>query len=313
MKLYQLIVQLYFVVCTALLCGQNLTVTAGEKESIFLEWQFDFGSIGADAGQFKNPQALSIDPEGKLYICDTENNRIQKLDQKGRFIKQIGGFGWEREQFYQPMDIHAGSALDVFIADYQNHRVERYDRELNYISSLHAQDTWEEKFQFLAPVAVAFSKQSELFLIDDENHRVVKINSYGDPEMLFGDFSWGKGQLEHPRQIEIAHDERIFITDEAVGAILIYDYFGNYLTKWGQTILSKPTGLFWDDRGLLFVTDSGNRHFFVFNSNGDLLGSSRQIKTFHLAEPVDIVAKDQFVYVLDAQESRVHVLIFKIN
>ena len=295
--------------------GQYFTVKAGEKDTIQIQWRYGFGEAGSDSGQFKNPQALSVDPQGAIYVCDTDNHRIQKFAPNGRFLKMIGGFGWKQEQFYQPCDVHARSALDVFIADYENQRIERYDRELNYISSLYSRDTWDEKFHFSRPIGLAFSNQREIFIIDDENRHVIKINSYGQPEMHFGDFDWGVGQLKHPLQIEIARDELIFVSDAAAQIILVYDYFGNYLSKWGEGHLTRPQGLFWDNREILGVVDSGNHCFLFFSGSGEILFDSKisGADAPELIHPVDLALFNSQLYVLDAAQNRIQVYRFLLN
>lgn len=288
--------------------GQNQAEQSDGKEAIQFKWQFQFGEAGTKAGQFKNPNAISIDLAGAVYVCDTDNNRIQKFDKNGKFLRQIGGFGWDREQFHHPMDIHARSALDIFIADYQNQRIERYDRELNFISSLIPYDTWDEKFQFTRPVGIAFSNQRELFILDEENPRVIKINSFGEPEFCFGDFNWGKGQLKKPAQIEIARDEKIFVSDSEAKLIHVFDYFGNYLAEWGTNILSNPRGMFWDETGFLFVADAGNRNFVIFNQNGEPVFILKNDGTMpELIEPVDIAFNSPFIYIVDQEGSCIQV------
>ena len=127
---------------------------------------FSFGSYKIENIPISNPQSISVDPKGNIYLADTGNNRIIKYSQEGHFIKSIGGFGWDKEQFDTPMDICAKSVLDVFIADYNNHRIERYDKDLNYISSFYSDESQNENLQFGFPVGVSVSIHGELILID---------------------------------------------------------------------------------------------------------------------------------------------------
>jgi len=288
--------------------GQILAVQNGKKETISIKWQTHFGKPGVAVGEFKNPAAISVDPTGALYVCDTGNHRIQKFNSQGEFLCQLGGFGWERKQFYQPRDIHALSTLDIFIADYQNQRIERYDRELNYISSLRSNSTWDEKLQFSWPIALAFSQQRELFILDEENQKVVKINSSGKPEMQFGGYNWGIGQLKQPHQIVISNADRIFVSDSEANKIVIFDYFGNYLDSWGENFLNNPTGIFWDQSGLLFIADTGNHRFVVLDQDGELRYDSRvhSSNSPELIEPVDIAFFSTQISVLDAGKACVH-------
>lgn len=314
-KIPTILILLFMLFGQRTVIGQIQSVMTGEKKAIFLTWQFSFGEIGNKPGQFKNPQAISIDPVGNLLICDTDNNRIQKFNGSGKYLKQIGGFGWEREQFYEPRDINARSTLDIFIADYQNHRIERYDRELNHISSLYSNPTWSEKLQFTLPVGIAFSRQRELFLLDEEERRVIKINSFGEPEMYFGDFDSGRGRLERPHQIEIAGDERIFISDTGAGVVRVYDYFGNFLESWGSGQLIQPTGIFWDDRGFLLVVDTEKKQLMIFEKYGGVLFPNAKLEnlSIELNEPVDAVAFKNQIFLLDAAQSKVHVFEFKFG
>ena len=36
-----------------------------------------FGSIGQGKGQFSSPRGICVDPEGKVYVADYNNHRIQ--------------------------------------------------------------------------------------------------------------------------------------------------------------------------------------------------------------------------------------------
>ena len=55
-----------------------------------------FGSEGSGDGQFKSPRQVAVDKDLKfVYVADSNNNRIQKFDINGNFIK-VGDL-WELE------------------------------------------------------------------------------------------------------------------------------------------------------------------------------------------------------------------------
>jgi hypothetical protein len=47
-----------------------------------------FGKLGSGPGEFRTPHDITMDPNGRLFIADRGNNRIQILDQDGKFIEQ---------------------------------------------------------------------------------------------------------------------------------------------------------------------------------------------------------------------------------
>jgi sugar lactone lactonase YvrE len=56
----------------------------------FLE---SWGRIGSAPGEFRTPHGLAFDSQGRLFVADRGNVRIQIFDQQGRFIDQWKQFG----------------------------------------------------------------------------------------------------------------------------------------------------------------------------------------------------------------------------
>lgn len=52
-----------------------------------------FGETGTGPGQFRDPHALAMDSEGRLFVGDRANNRVQVLDQDGNFLEEWLQFG----------------------------------------------------------------------------------------------------------------------------------------------------------------------------------------------------------------------------
>lgn len=273
---------------------------------------FTFGTAGADTGEFSQPQGIAIDPDGKVYVADTGNNRIQVFSHTGGFIGTVGSFGWNREQFNRPMAVCADNGLDVFVADYQNHRIERYDRNLNWISSFYSQEIWDEKLQFGFPADVAISKHGEIFLVDQENNRILKINSFGVPELSFGDYDWGEGYLEAPLGIALSSADLVAVTDPPSGRAVILDYFGNYLGAITHDRMVEPWGVCWLNSNCLVVSDFAGQRIFGFDHHGRVLFEigTQGNQLGSLYHPTDLAGFKDLIYVLDAGNHRIQV--FKI-
>ncbi len=293
-----------------LFCGfLPLNVWAfGDGKNFVVKFLFAFPDAASQGLSLAQPQALAIDPEGQVYVVDAGNHRIVKFDAAGNFQQTVGGFGWERQQFDRPLDATAKTGLDLFVADYNNERIERYDLKLNFISSLYSDETLPAALQFGFPSGVDISRHGEIFIVDTENNRVLKLNSAGRPDVSFGDFNWGAGQLQQPAKIEVSAADQVFVSDLKANAIVVFDYYGNFVTRFGSDALLKPSGLAAAD-GYLYVADSGHHQVAVFNQQHQLvfrwgeLGS--QFGAFN--EPVDVGIHRGKIFVLDAGNARVQV------
>jgi DNA-binding beta-propeller fold protein YncE len=51
------------------------------------KYLFSWGEPGTGPGQFNLPHAVWIARDGRLLICDRENNRVQVFDQNGKLLK----------------------------------------------------------------------------------------------------------------------------------------------------------------------------------------------------------------------------------
>ncbi len=280
------------------------------QDSLLIRPLFVLGKPGADAGQFNAPQAVSVDPNGHIYVADTGNNRIQKLDANGKVLAMTGGFGWGQDQFQRPVDVCAENGLDVFVADYQNRRIVRLDKDLHWIDAYQFRSEGEEKLTLGFPQSLAISIHGDLYIADAENYRVLKLNTRRVPELQFGDFDWGEGNLLDPQKILITTNDRIYISDRQRAAVLLYDYFGNYLYEIGDITLKMPTGLAVDALGRLYagdealqtisVFDNQGRPVARFGSPGDKLGAFAGIS--------DVALHRDLLYICEADNHRIQVL-----
>ena len=91
------------------------------------------GDGGAATGAALNsPYGICLDSSGNLYIADSGNHRIRKVDTNG-IITTVAGTGTAgvagdggpalKAQLNRPWDVKVDSAGDLFIADYNNSRI----------------------------------------------------------------------------------------------------------------------------------------------------------------------------------------------
>ncbi|GAA4851728.1 peptidyl-alpha-hydroxyglycine alpha-amidating lyase family protein [Paenibacillus vulneris] len=80
-----------------------------------------WGGPGKGPGQFSTPHAIALDGQGRLWVTDRENNRVQLFDLEGTYVKEIG-------DLYHPMDIFIDRKGLVYVTD-QTPRLSVYSPE----------------------------------------------------------------------------------------------------------------------------------------------------------------------------------------
>jgi NHL repeat len=87
-----------------------------------IQWS-SAGNDGVNIPTF-NGYGIAFDSEGKLFIADTFNHRIQKYETNGSLITQFGISGIGDGEFNSPHDLAIDSQDKIFVSDTHNHRVQ---------------------------------------------------------------------------------------------------------------------------------------------------------------------------------------------
>jgi sugar lactone lactonase YvrE len=81
--------------------GNNRIVKFNSKGKFLKTW----GKTGAESGEFRDPHALAMDSQGRLFVGDRGNSRTQLFDQEGNYIATWTQFGRPSGLFIDANDI----------------------------------------------------------------------------------------------------------------------------------------------------------------------------------------------------------------
>ena len=137
----------------------------------------------------------------------------------------------------------------------------------------------------------------------------------GDEEFLgdIGKYGDGDGQLIWPAGIATDAQKNIYITDEWMNRISIFDKEGTFLTSWGSPgsgdgEFNRPSGIAIDEQGDLYVVDSLNHRVQKFTKDGKHLDTWGSLGSGNgqLDSPWGItIDREGYVYVADHRNHRV--------
>ena len=90
--------------------GTNERIVKFDRTGKFIKAWGKPGNGACGAGEFSSLHALAIDSQGRLFIGDRDNNRIQIYDQDGNYLDC-----WH--QFSRPSGIYIDADDNMFVAD----------------------------------------------------------------------------------------------------------------------------------------------------------------------------------------------------
>ena len=229
----------------------------------------------ATAAQLWSPNSVAPDGAGNLYIADTRNNRIRKVDSAGVISTVAGdgtrGFGGDggpatAAQLWSPNSVAPDGAGNLYIADGVNNRIRKVD-SAGVISTVAA--------QLANPRGVALDGAGNLYIADFGNHRIRKVDAAGMITTVAGDGTEGSGgdggpavaaQLNRPAGVAADGAGNLYIADFGNQRIRKVDSAGVISTVAAQ--LFYPSGVAPDGAGNLYIADSGNQRIRKVDSAG---------------------------------------------
>src|SRR5229473_3384124 len=252
-----------------------------------------YGGDGGPAGKaaLRDPHGLLIGPGGVMYIADTLNHRIRKVDLKTGAISTIAGTGEAgfsgdggpatKATFNGVFGIALGPAGDkLYAADLSNRRIRMIALKTGIISSIAGNGTDAVPSDGAAaaesalqdPRAVASDSQGNVYILERRGNalRVVdqkaKIRTLIKPGSVTPD-------MNGPKHLCVDGQDNVIIADAENHLIRKYSpRDGSTVTIAGtgqkgdhvepgdalQTQLNRPHGVYVSPSGELYITDSYN-------------------------------------------------------
>ncbi|MCC6398781.1 MAG: hypothetical protein IT282_17340 [Bacteroidetes bacterium] len=154
--------------------GGIVTTIAGQGRS---------GSTLGTNGQstlLDGPKGVACDILGNVFIADTGNRRILRVDRSGRIIV-LGGRGGSAS-FTSPTQVLVNPAGQVFILDSGSHSVFRVNEaSIDRILGTEVAGTGREgmvgdSFSLRLPSAIGLDTSGAIYVADNGNNRIVRVN-----------------------------------------------------------------------------------------------------------------------------------------
>ena len=251
--------------------------------------------------------ACGTQPADNIYIADSFNHRIRKVDSAG-VITTVAGTGTAGSlgdggaavgaQLNYPRSVALDGAGNLYIADGRNHRIRKVD-SAGVISTVAGNGT--EGYsgdggaavgaQLNYPFGVALDGADNLYIADFGNNRIRKVDSAGVISTVAGTGTAGSlgdggaavgAQLNYPRSVALDGAGNLYIAEDVNHRIRKMDSAGvistvagngteGYSGDGGAAVgaqLNEPFGVALDGAGNLYIAEYENQRIRKVDSTG---------------------------------------------
>ena len=238
--------------------GQMDTVAGADN------WIYKTDGVLAVGAPIFLPQGVVVDAAGNIYLSDTTNNRVRRVDAITGLISTVAGNGTPgfagdgglatNASINQPVGLQLDGAGNLFFVDSANHAVRRVDAVSQIITTVagvggvcgYAGDTGAATSANLCePSGLAFDALGNLYIGDTLNNVVRKVDAVSGKISTFAGLGPNNGgyngdsipattaALNAPRNIGTGLDGTIYIADRDNNRVRKVDSTGTISTVAG--------------------------------------------------------------------------------
>lgn len=218
---------------------------------------------GGDGGPARQanlwqPRSVTLDRAGNLYIADSANHRIRRVDRGTGTITTVAGTGVKgfagdggsaaAAHLANPDGVAVDRTGNIFVADRMNHRIRRVDVKTGVITTVagtgvagYAGDAGPGPgAQLRDPTFVAVSEAGDVYIADWNNHcvrrlslstnRITTVAGTGTAGFSGDGAAATTAQLHSPGGVAVDPDGNLWISDGANHRIRYVDAATNHIT-----------------------------------------------------------------------------------
>jgi DNA-binding beta-propeller fold protein YncE len=178
-------------------------------------WSWGGGPIGSAPGQFYGPRSIAVAPNGRVFVADTGNKRIEVFTAHGKFLFTWGTAGKGPGQFQEPSSVAVGPDGTVYVTDFWNQRVQVFDATGRFLRSWPVPEwtpgSYDEPYVTVSPSG------SSVYVTQPQQQRVAEYTTTG---RLLGVF--GSGQMTTPVGVAALPGGKIAVSDSGANRVNVF-------------------------------------------------------------------------------------------
>ena len=224
-----------------------------------------WGKEGIAEGELYYPNGVDVDSEGRVWVANTGNDRIDIFSADGVYERSIANTA-EKGPLFSPYDLAITSDGVVYVLDSGNHRILKLKPKGELVDSWGGEGTEPGKFD--VPRGIAVDANGIVYVADTRNHRVQKLDVTCE-WLTWGAQGDGQNEFEYPIGIAIDTDGNVYVADTQNHRIRKFDANGKLVS--GAGLLGSdpgqmryPGALAVSKEANIYIADTDNHRIQVF-------------------------------------------------
>jgi streptogramin lyase len=194
-----------------------------------------------DRATLNAPSGLTITADGSVFIADTYNNLIRRLDRTTNEVTTVAGMGGNafrdgpaaRAQFDKPRGLAVSADGNVLIADSGNNRIRCLDMTTNNVTTVAGEGDYKFRdgpagsAQFWGPCSLAVAGNGHVLIADEDNNRIRCLDTTtnnvttvaGTGERGSQDGPARNAQFSWPKSITVDSNGNVLIANSGIRII----------------------------------------------------------------------------------------------
>ncbi len=258
--------------------------------------------VAKESELLRDARALSVAPDGSLYIADTGHHRILQFGPDGALLGEIGGLGREHGQFQWPIDVASEHGTSIWVSDFGNRRIERFTRRFTYQGTIELPSSSGDVAG--QPGMLATTAAGDLFVIEQDGQRLLKFNPLGILQAEFTSHK-GTGWVSAAKSLAAQSDFGVVWVDEEANLIRHMDVFANPLSDLGRGQLHSPQLVALGEKALWVCDSAGIKRAEIEQGEFQLVLEMRAMHKRGIQQVSDFTHRgDSLLYLLDGHEGQ---------
>ena len=215
-----------------------------------------WGKPGSGPGEFRfnpgdptNPTdihgQIAVGPDGKVYVSDSGNGRVQVFTPQGRFVRQFGSYGSGKGQFLSPYHLAVDATGNVYVADDQARTLSKFSPAGEVLWTIGNGASSDPDLTGLFKFT-GFDAHGRLVVVNDAVNRVLYIDASGHKVDAFTPSTSGS-PTGHVCSATVDAVGNTYVSGcggvPQTGPTLVYDRAHRLIAEWPGTpysLLSSP-------------------------------------------------------------------------